>query len=77
MEYSVVRSELAQFIYDHSDITLYQKGRAYNYLLVGLYKTLILDYISKYDDIETIQFVFLNDVINRIPKSNPEKNRNY
>lgn len=63
MDYNFVRSELFQFVYNNKQINLTQKGKGMNYLLIGIYKKQILEYISLNLSLEEIKDKFLKEVI--------------
>jgi hypothetical protein len=68
MDYKSVRSELFQFIYNNKEINLSQKQQAMNYLLIGIYKTQILEYMLLNISIEEIKKKFLNEIVIKIKK---------
>jgi|688.fasta_scaffold1395947_1 hypothetical protein len=69
MDYYFVRRELFKFVYNNKEINLSQKQQAMNYLLIGIYKNKILEYLSINNIcIEEIKDKFLNDVIIKIKK---------
>ena len=68
MDYYFIRSELYQFVYNNKQINLSQKQKTMNYLLTGIYKKQILEYISLNISIDEIKEKFLNDIVINIKK---------
>jgi hypothetical protein len=68
MNYEFVRNELFQCVYNDKNINLTQKQRAMNYLLIGIYKNKILEYISLTIDMEKIKNMFYEDIVTKITK---------
>lgn len=66
MDYYSVRSELFQFVYNNKQINIHQKQKVMNYLLIGIYKKQILEYMSLNISIEEIKDKFLNDIVIKI-----------
>ena len=66
MDYYIVRSELSEFVYNNQQINLTQKQKGMNYLLIGIYKPQILEYILSGLTLEEIKEIFLKEVIMNI-----------
>jgi len=66
LDYSIVRFELSQFIYNNNDITITQKQRAMYFLLIGIYKTAIMEMINSGLDIDKIKQNFLETIVLKI-----------
>lgn len=62
-DYSFVRSELCDFIYNNDTLSLTQKQKTMNCLLIGLYKTQILHYIDTSSSLEQVKQTFFNEII--------------
>lgn len=63
MDYIFVRSELFQFLDNNKQINLTQKQKGMNYLLIGIYKKQILEYISLNLSLDEIKEKFLQEII--------------
>jgi hypothetical protein len=68
MNYNFVRDELYQFVYNNKQINLSQKQKGMGYLLIGVYKKQILEYISLKISIEEIKEKFLKEIVILIRK---------
>jgi len=66
MDYSVVRFELSQFIFNNNELKISQKQRAMNYLLIGIYKPAIMEMINEGMDMDKIKQTFLENIVLKI-----------
>ena len=63
MEYSLIRSELFEFIYNNKHISLEKKRKILNYLLIGVYKKQIIEYMSLNISVEELKDKFWNNIV--------------
>jgi hypothetical protein len=63
MEYSLIRSELFEFIYNNKHISLEKKRKILNYLSIGIYKKQIIEYMSLNISVEELKDKFWNNIV--------------
>ncbi len=63
--YKFIRTELTVFICNHKEINLDQKSKGVTYLLIGVYKKQILEYISLNFTLDKIKQEILKDIVER------------
>ena len=60
MNYYLIRSELLQYIYNCKELNVHKKQKVMTNLMVGVYKTQIMEYISLQLEMKKIKEDFLN-----------------